>query len=313
MKQIDRMTIFGTSRDRISGDIWDAAFEIPIQLPQAKNELFYKVYFSQIIIRDEAYYHPPDDMQFQIEAPSNSTVTSGPVTLAGPYSLTPSIANTLTAYNIQCYLNGDTLKVDFTRNANGDPLVNDNGETLADQNFTFVFPSDGVAKALGFPKAGRYVNPTGSIIPVSAVVSKAIVIETDWPGRKWRLSPAGASINPVTAIIPRPGVGAGQNLVYEDINGTSATYERSHDVLQNFRVRVTDEFGRLLTEMVEDWCFQIAVEIYEDDLSPIAQAAQAQVDHLNNMEDISRLQLLGPDFDLHPSYAARKRRRRLSE
>ena len=46
----------------------------------------------------------------------------------------------------------------------------------------------------------------------------------------------------------------------------------------NHSVRVTDEFGRILTEMVEDWCFQIAVEIYEDDLSPIAQAAQAQVD-----------------------------------
>jgi hypothetical protein len=116
------------------------------------------------------------------------------------------------------------------------------------------------------------------------------------------------SLSAVTASMPVV-VSPGQNIVYTDLLGSNASFEKNQDRLTNLNFSLQDELGRAVYP-TRDWYMIIAVEVMEDvGNQTAALLAEANVYHRQLLE-LLHTQAAGTDVDATQQLPYLMKRRR---
>ena len=130
-------------------------------------------------------------------------------------------------------------------------------------------------------------------------------IHSSLPTSHYAVAGGQLSLSNMTASVPVL-VGSGQPIVYTDLEGANATYEKNQDRLVNLSFRLADEFGEALLP-ADDWYCIITVEVYEDVGNQETALLAEQVELLKEQLRLQRVALSGMDYSQQAAMHDRKR------
>lgn len=121
-----------------------------------------------------------------------------------------------------------------------------------------------------------------------------ILIRTSMPSDNYTLSREGPETTGVTINIPIT-VAPGAAIVYEDLIGTHAIYERARSVVNNLSIEVLDKYDRKIIPG-HDWSFILSIEQYEDTEGESLDALKAANGKDDEMIQLLKMLLLQREF-----------------
>ena len=130
-------------------------------------------------------------------------------------------------------------------------------------------------------------------------------VSSSLPTSHYSVGGGQLALTNLTASIPVL-VGVGQLIVYTDLDGANATYEKNQDRLVNLSFRLSDELGAALIPS-DDWYCIVTVEVYEDVGNQETALLAEQVELMKEQLRLQRVAMSGMDFSQQAAMHDRKR------
>ena len=130
-------------------------------------------------------------------------------------------------------------------------------------------------------------------------------IYSSLPSSHYSVGGGQLALSNLTASVPVL-VGAGQPIVYTDLDGANSTYEKNQDRLVNLSFKLGDELGEALLP-ADDWYCIITVEVYEDIGNQETALLAEQNELLREQLRLQRVALSGGDYTQMAAMHDRKR------
>ncbi|CAL8468230.1 g7769 [Coccomyxa elongata] len=164
------------------------------------------------------------------------------------------------------------------------------------------------AKFFGYSTAFQFGSIQTPNVLAANSAPAVVNITSSIPTSHYVIQNGQLSVSPITCSMPVV-VPAGYNIVYSDLDGANATFEKNQDRLVNLNFSVRDQQGNKLVPGT-DWTMVITIEILED-IGNESTALLAEANSLTKQQlELMRTQLIGVDVDAIAAQQANMKRRR---
>lgn len=191
-------------------------------------------------------------------------------------------------------------------------------------NFYFLSVPDGTPdgpcnKAMGFLHSNQAYTITPTGLPVVVASRRAadggtnappessmsetlmsservndLIVRTSMPSDNYTVSKEGPEVTGITINVPI-AVAPGGSIIYEDVVGVHAVYERTRSVVNTLMVELLDKNMNPL-EPDHDWSFILTIEQYEDTDGLSLKALQENNQHQEEVIQLLKMLLLQQEF-----------------